>query len=103
MQGLVSRGTTPNAAAVSIANKHWRDISKTPSAAVQLLKRNQRIFSGELIDVLSRNGRAQLLEFKRRNPRWNVGSTQFDLNKSQRERSRLHFAPTRVNLSKCKK
>jgi hypothetical protein len=100
MQGLVRRGTSPNAAAVLVANRHWVDISKTHSAAVQLLKRNQRIFSGELIDALSRNGRAQLLEFKRRHPGWTVAPAQFDLTKSQRGRWRWSVVPTRVNLNK---
>ena len=66
MQRLVNHGSRPNAAAVLIANQHWRDISKTRSAAVQLLKRNQRKFSAQLSDVLNRTGRAKLLEFKRR-------------------------------------
>lgn len=98
MQRLVSRGVRPNAAAVLTAKKHWRDISKTHPAAVQMLKRNQRKFSAQLSDVLNRTGRAELLEFKRRNPRWTVMSTEFDLNKPQMDRRSV--VPVRVNLSK---
>jgi hypothetical protein len=98
MQRLVSRGLRPNAAAVSIANQHWRDMSKTHTAAVQWLKRNQRKFSPRLRDVMTRTGRGELLEFKRRNPRWTVVSTEFDLNKPQMDR--WSVVPVRVNLSK---
>lgn len=101
MQRLVNSGSRPNAAAVLIANQHWREISKTHPAAVQWLKRNQRQFTALLSDVLNRTGRAELLEFKRRNPHWTVGSVEFDFNESERERPRWSVVvPTRVNLSK---
>ena len=98
MQRLITYDSRPNAAAVLTANRHWRDISKTHSAAVQLLKRNQRKFTAQLSDVLARTARAELLEFKRQNPSWTVGSTEFDLNKPQMDRRSV--VPVRVNLSK---
>ncbi|MCX7310193.1 MAG: hypothetical protein NTV56_00330, partial [Alphaproteobacteria bacterium] len=48
MQKLIDRGFRPNAAAVQIANSRWASISKTPEAATQWLKRNQREFKPDL-------------------------------------------------------
>ena len=51
MQSLIDGGMTPNAAAVRLAREHWRRSTmpcKTYDAAVQWLKRNQRLFLDDL-------------------------------------------------------
>jgi hypothetical protein len=77
MQDLVDRGATPNAAAVTVAKKHWRDMpSKSYGGAVQWLKRYQREFGNKV----SRH--KDLLEFKKRHPKWDIAFTDEDLSKS---------------------
>jgi hypothetical protein len=53
MQRMINNGRTPNAAAVVLAARHWRDIASPRAqygyeAAVQWLKDNQRKFRREL-------------------------------------------------------
>jgi hypothetical protein len=48
MQAHIEGGMTPNAAAETLAQRHWREISASQEAAVQWFKRSERRFRNRL-------------------------------------------------------
>jgi hypothetical protein len=53
MQRLINNGARPHAAALKLAKKHWRALSKTEDACVHRFEYNQRKFLDELDPVFA--------------------------------------------------
>lgn len=53
MQRLINNGARPHAAALKLAKKHWRALSKTEDACVHWFEYNQRKFLDELDPVFA--------------------------------------------------
>src|SRR5262249_44322442 len=62
MQALIEGGTKPNAAAETLADKHWSEVSVSQPAAVQWFKRNQRRFADKLKNAAWREKIVRMFE-----------------------------------------
>jgi hypothetical protein len=83
MQDLIDEGRTPNAAAVLIGCKRWRDFSRNSDAGIQWLKRNQRKLRSELNEYRECESQSQLLRLAKR-PGWTIIPTNLPLGGGQR-------------------